>query len=373
MDLLTLILFVIGFFLLIGGAEFLVRGSSRLAVAAGISPLVVGLTVVAYGTSTPELAVTVQSTYAGQSDIAVGNVVGSNISNVLLVLGLAAMIGSLVVAPQLVRFDIPVMIIVSVLALLMGLDGNIGRLDGIFLTLGAISYTIFIIRKSRREVKAVAMEHVEGAGVTLLGVAAQLGFIVLGLGLLVVGSNWLINGAVIIAELLGVSKLVIGLTIVAVGTSLPEIATSLVASIRGERDIAVGNIVGSNIFNILFVLGVSSAAAPAGVTVSGAALQFDIPIMICIAMACLPIFLTNYAVERWEGVLFFGYYLIYAAYLFLSSTDHSIADPFGAFVMVLALPITGIILLASLIRYIRRRRHVGVIGSKTPKEVIPPG
>jgi cation:H+ antiporter len=372
-------LFLIGFVLLIGGAEFLVRGASRLAVAVGISPLVVGLTVVAYGTSTPELAVTVQSALAGQADIAVGNVVGSNISNILLVLGLAAMIGVLAVAPQLIRLDIPLMIFVSLLVLMMGLDGQISRLDGVILTMCALGYTFFVVNKSRQEIKAVELEYIEAAGVKpgeVMGpiqVARQLGLILIGLTLLVVGSNWLINGAVAVAELLGVSKLVIGLTIVAVGTSLPEIATSIIASFRGEKDIAVGNVVGSNIFNILFVLGVTAVIAPAGVAISSAALRFDVPIMILVAMACLPIFLTKYTVERWEGALFFGYYIVYAAYLFLSATQHPFAGPFGTFVIVFALPITAIVLLGALVRYIQHQRQMSLIQPKVAtQDGVPP-
>jgi cation:H+ antiporter len=376
MDLLTFILFVMGFVLLIWGAEFLVRGASRLAVSAGISPLVVGLTVVAYGTSTPELAVTIQSTFAGQADIALGNVVGSNISNVLLVLGLAALIGPLIVARQLVRFDIPLMIGVSFLVLFMGLDGTIGRSDGLILVAIAVGYTIFVLYQSRKASKAVRVELDkvldEVIATTPVQLLVQLGLIIMGLALLVIGSNWLINGAVMIAELLGVSKLVVGLTVVAVGTSLPEIATSIVASFRGERDIAVGNVVGSNIFNILFVLGLSGIVGPAGVAVSTTALSFDIPVMILVAMACAPVFLTGYVIARWEGLLFFSYYIAYTVYLFLNVAESWAVNTFNIFMIAFAVPITVIILGVSLVRYIQNQRRTTLQAKSIIQETIQP-
>jgi len=366
MDTTTLVLFILGFVLLLSGAELLVRGASRLAVAIGISPLVVGLTVVAYGTSAPELAVTIQATYAGQADIALGNVVGSNISNVLLVLGISALIAPLVVAQQLVRLEIPLMIGLSAVVLLMGLDGNIGREDGLVLFVGAVAYTIFAIRQSRKESKEVQEEYeqefdgktkVSGAWQLLL----QVGLIGAGLVMLLLGSRWLINGAVAVAEWLGVSQLIIGLTVVAVGTSLPEVATSVVASLRNERDIAVGNVVGSNIFNILSVLGLCSIVAPAGVDVSRAALSFDIPVMIAVAVACLPIFFTGYRIERWEGVMFLGYYVAYTVYLYLQATQHDALTTYSAIMGLFVIPITAITLLVVLTRHLQQRNHRQII------------
>lgn len=347
MDAVTLILFILGFVLLIGGAELLVRGASKLALAVGISPLVVGLTVVAYGTSAPELAVTIGAATSGQSDLALGNVIGSNISNILLVLGLAAILGSpLIVNQQLVRLEIPLMIGVSMLVLLMGLDGKIGRIDGLILALGAISYTVFVVRKSRMESRAIKKQYdeaIDGQAAKAKNVKdflLQLGMIAVGLALLVLGADWLINGAVVIAEILGVSKLVIGLTVVAVGTSLPEIATSIIASIRNQRDIAVGNAVGSNIFNILLVLGVTAMVAPLGVAVSSAALKFDIPVMITVAAAALPIFFTDYRIDRWEGYLFMFFYAAYTAYLFLNATHHDYLDEFIHAMIYFIIPLT---------------------------------
>jgi cation:H+ antiporter len=355
MDAVTFILFVAGFVLLVLGAELLVRGASRLAMSVGISPLVIGLTVVAYGTSSPELAVSLQSSYAGQADIAIGNVVGSNIANVLFILGISALITPLVVAQQLIRLDVPLMIGLSVLVLLMGLDGRIGRFDGLILFAGAIAYTGFVIRQSRKENKAVQKEYEQHigssqAGTGLKQVLINLGLIAAGLALLVLGANWLVDGAVVTARLFGVSELIIGLTVVAVGTSMPEVATSVMASIRGERDIAVGNIIGSSIFNIVTVLGLSSLVASAGINVSTAALYFDIPVMIAAAVACLPIFFTGSLIARWEGFLFLGYYIAYTLYLLLNATQHEVLVAFSTVMLAFVLPLTAVTLLISVVR-----------------------
>ncbi|MDX1520439.1 MAG: calcium/sodium antiporter [Anaerolineae bacterium] len=350
----TLILFVVGLGLLVVGAEALVRGASRLATAVGISPLVIGLTVVAYGTSAPEMAVSVQSALSGQADIAVGNVIGSNIFNVLFILGAAALITPLIVSGQLIRRDVPLMIAISVGLLLLGLDGRLGRLDGILLLLGIIIYTTWSIWQSRRENQQIKAEFAQEFGqnpphgpgqITL-----QIIYILVGLGLLVLGSTWLVDGAVAIAALLGVSQLVIGLTIVAAGTSLPEVATSIVASIRGERDIAVGNVVGSNIFNILSVLGLAAIVSPQPILISPAALSFDIPVMIAVAIICLPIFFTGGVIARWEGGLFLGYYLAYTVYLVLTATQPHLVPEFRTVMLAGVIPLTGLVLLISLFR-----------------------
>ncbi|HMU89036.1 MAG TPA: calcium/sodium antiporter, partial [Agitococcus sp.] len=262
MDMITILLLIAGLVLLTIGADVLVKGASSLAGSLGISPLVIGLTVVAFGTSAPELSVSVSSAFKGSAEIAVGNVVGSNICNVLLILGLSAIAASLVVQKQLVKFDIPLMIYASLIVLLMSIDGQISRIDGLLLFSGVVAYTVFLIREARRE----GITVVEGADdiepPQPLWKNAIL--IIIGLAMLVLGSQWLVDGAVAIAKYFGLSELVIGLTIVAIGTSLPELATSVMASLKGERDIAVGNILGSNLFNIGAVLGLSSLVAPDG-------------------------------------------------------------------------------------------------------------
>ncbi len=343
-----------GLALLLGGAELLVRGASRLAARFSVPPLVIGLTVVAYGTSAPELAVSLQAAAAGQADIALGNVLGSNIFNILFILGLTALLVPLKVTAKLVRLDVPIMIGVSFLVAILAWDGRIGPLEGMLLLTAGLAYTAFLIVEGRREGRS---------GIGPPGVAEPLGkaapspwlsvvLVAAGLGMLVLGSRWLLEAAVALARAWGVGELVIGLTVVAAGTSLPEVATSVVAGLRGERDIAVGNVVGSNIFNILWVLG--AAAAPSGgVEVSAQARSLDIPVVIAVAVACLPIFFTGFVISRAEGALFFVYYVAYTAYLVLAATG-SAALPTLSGVLEVAVPLTVVALLFFLVRSSRR-------------------
>jgi len=342
----TFLLLAGGLAVLTAGAEWLVRGAGRLASAAGISPLVVGLTIVAFGTSAPELAVSLQSTMSGQSDIAVGNVIGSNVFNILLILGLSALIVPLVVAQQLIRLDVPVMIGVSVLVWVMALDGRVSRIEGLVLVAGAVGYTGFLVVASRRErSQLVQDEYAEafetGGPATWPRMVRHALLVVGGLVMLVSGSRWFIEGVVSLARALGLSELVIGLTVVAAGTSMPEVATSVVAALKGERDIAVGNAVGSNIFNILSVLGLTAALAPAGgIAVSSGVLSVDLPVMVAVAVACLPIFFTGHTIARWEGAVFLGYYVAYTTYLVLTATQHDAADEFQMVMLGFVIPLT---------------------------------
>ncbi|MEW6078330.1 MAG: calcium/sodium antiporter [Thermodesulfobacteriota bacterium] len=342
----TILLLILGFVLLVGGAEMLVRGASGIAIAMKIPALIIGLTVVAYGTSAPELAVSVFSGFSGQADIALGNVVGSNIANILLILGLSALIAPLAVSSQLVRFDVPVMIGISILTFVMAMDGKLGRLDGAVLFAGAIAYTVILIRMGRREGLSQA-DNEDGSDAAADSSSRWMRnvlYVLTGLGLLVLGSHWLVTGATAAARYLGVSELVIGLTLVALGTSLPELATSVVASIRGQRDISVGNVIGSNIFNILFVLGLSSLVSPAGIPVSPTALRFDIPVMIAVAVACLPVFFTGSSISRGNGLLFLFYYVAYILYLFLAASQHSALDAFDRAMTYFIFPLTAVTL-----------------------------
>ena len=357
MTLMTGMLLVGGLVLLVIGAEALVRGSSRLAAALGIAPLIIGLTIVAFGTSSPEMAVSVQSALSGQTDIAVGNAVGSNIFNVLFILGLSALITPLVVAQQLIRLDVPIMIGVSVVLWLMALNGAIERWESGMLFAGIVAYTIFQFWQSRqgKETAAVEAEYAEEYGKPEPRTAARMlfnsGLAIVGLVLLVVGARWFVDGAIQVARTFGISELIIGLTIVAAGTSLPEVATSLVAALRGERDIAVGNVVGSNIFNILAVLGLSGLVAPGdGLPVALGMLEIDIPFMIAVAVACLPIFVTGNVIARWEGVVFVAYYVAYTVYLTLTATEHATLPQYQAFLLWFVVPLTVITLVVSFTR-----------------------
>lgn len=362
MTILTGIFFVAGLALLTLGAEWLVRGASRVAAWAGISPLVIGLTVVAFGTSAPELAINVQSAMGGQPDIAIGNVVGSNIANILLILGISAIVAPLVVVQQVVRQDVPLMIGISVVTYLFALDGLISTLEG-FVFFGAlVAYIWFLIRQSRKESREVEQEYEQeyspGEQKNLRGWLLNIGLVVAGLGLLVLGARWMVDSAVEVAHWMGVSELVIGLTVVAVGTSLPELATSVVAAAKGERDIAVGNVVGSNIFNLFFVLGLSSIVVPVGIPVSQAALLFDIPVMIAVAVVALPIFFTGFYIERWEGFLFLGYYVAYTIYLILKATGNEALPMVNMVLGWFVLPLTALTLGISLVYEFRIRRRV---------------
>ena len=351
MDLMTVLLLLAGLVLLTFGADVLVKGASSLASSLGVSPLVIGLTVVAFGTSAPEMSVSVSSAFKGSADIAVGNVVGSNICNVLLILGLSAMAASLVVQKQLVRFDIPVMIYASFIVFLMSIDGQISRLDGLLLFAGIVAYTVFLILEARREgVANVGGEEV----ISTQPLWKNVLFITIGLLMLIVGSQWLVDGAVAIAKHFGLSEVVIGLTIVAVGTSLPELATSVMASLKGERDIAVGNILGSNIFNIGAVLGISGLVAPNGLPVAQSLLMVDIPVMILVALVCLPIFLANYTVTRWDGLAFLVSYAAYLVYVILAAQQSPLlATAIPVLLIVVALCLSWWML--EVLRYLRRQ------------------
>jgi cation:H+ antiporter len=341
MSFFTIVLLVIGLVCLVGGAELLVRGAAAIASRLGISPIVIGLTVVAFGTSAPELAVSVNASLGGKSDVAFGNVVGSNIVNILLILGLSATVGALAVTQRIVRLDVPILIGISFVALLMGIDKKFSRIDGIILVSAAIVYTVWLIRTSRAESKEIDAEYTEALdileeGVVKLPLMTQFLFVLGGLVVLVLGSQLLVNSATKIAESFGVSELVIGLTIVALGTSLPELATSVMASIRGERDIAVGNVIGSNLFNIMLVLGMSSVVSSNGVAVQESAIRLDIPVMIGATIALLPICWNGFQIKRWEGFVLAGFYVLYVLYLLLDTNDHSATSVVGPAVFLVA-------------------------------------
>jgi cation:H+ antiporter len=406
-----------GLALLVVGGELLMRGASRVAATFGISSLVIGLTVVAFGTSSPELAVSIQAGLAGNPDIAVGNVVGSNIFNVLFILGICALILPLLVSRQLVRREVPIMIGISLLLWVLALDGNIGLLDGCLLFAGIVGYLSWSVIASRRETaKAKAGEEpvtidvitaksplwlggavavlalavlgffggwfnpvvagflAVGAVVFIAGslfgnngttqggdLAHQIGFIIAGLGTLVLGADYLIDAATTIARSLGVSNLIIGLTIVAAGTSLPEVATSIIATIRKERDIAIGNVIGSNIFNILGILGISAIVTPGGLKVNPQVLSFDLPIMLAVTVACLPIFFTGFMIARWEGFLFLGSYMAYTVFLIFMATSNPALESFQTALLVV-LPLIVATLIWTSTQFFRQQQRRKIIG-----------
>lgn len=304
------VLVLAGLALLYFGAEWLVRGSASLALRLGMTPLVVGLTVVAFGTSAPELLVSVRAALSGQTGLAIGNVVGSNIFNIAVVLGIAALIQPLRIQFQLIRFDVPIMLGACVLAGVLLIDGGISRLDGIIFVTLLVAYAAASLVVARRTGNpAIEAEFEEAVGTKGKSAALDLAILIGGMVVLVIGARLLVDGASELARGWGISEAVIGLTIVAAGTSTPELAATVVASMRGEADIAVGNVVGSTIYNILCILGIASIIRPLdaqGVTV------VDVGVMIGVCVLVVPFMRTGFTLGRWEGGVFLA---IYAGYL----------------------------------------------------------
>lgn len=362
------VLFVLGLVLLLGGGEILVRGAARLAVAMGIAPVVVGLTVVAFATSAPELAIGIQGVRAGQADLVVGNVVGSNIANLMLILGLSAAISVLVVDQKLIRVDVPLMVAVSAGVWVLAVDGRVGRGEGSLLCAGIVAYVVAAVRASRRAHPRVADADADAYGEPLAaGPGAwrgSLARVAAGVAALVLGARWLVEGATAAARALGVSELVIGLTIVALGTSLPELTTSVVATLRGERDIAAGNVIGSNIFNIAGVLGISAAVSPRGLSVSTDAIDLDTPVMLAVAIATLPVFLAGHRMSRGHGILFLAGYAAYTTWLILDAASHPATLAFQSVLLLAALPVMAA---AALWPWIRSRLQ-GPLPPSAPAE-----
>lgn len=336
-----------GLFLLVIGAQRLILGASSLALRLGMTPLVVGLTVVAFGTSAPELAVSVKATLGGDASLALANVIGSNIFNVLFILGLCAMVAPLVVARSLIWRDVPVMVGCSLLLLFFAWDGLVQKWEAAILCVIFVAYTIHILVDARKEKNqnfedesAVVPEE---NAVFPIWISAL--WVIIGLALLVLGSQWMVDAAIAIATQLGVDQVIIGLTIVAAGTSLPEVAASLIATLKGERDLAVGNVVGSNIFNILMVGGLSGLVSAEGLPVVPGLIFFDLPVACATAIACLPIFFSGHQISRWEGILFFCYYIFYTTYLVLTATQHSALAHMETAMIGFVIPLTVVTLI----------------------------
>lgn len=375
---------LLGLVLLVAGGELLVRGASGLATRIGMSSLVVGLTVVAFATSAPELAVTLGAVMGGEPGLAVGNVVGSSIANVLMILGSSAIILPLLVKVQLVRIDIPFMAALSILFLLLAIDGGFSRVDGLILLVLLVLYIAVAIVLSRRDghvddlrgpgasiatasagrvgqtarktgdTMTEAVEDVEARG----SIGRDVVLVLIGVALLVVGANILVKGATGIATAFGVSDLIVGLTVVAIGTSLPELATSIVAVRRGQRDLAVGNVVGSNIFNIGAVAGLAAMISPTGLPVPESALALDIPLMIAASVVLLPLAFTGSVIARWEGGLLVALYVSYLLYTVLAAAERPILQGFTAVMLWFITPLVVLTVISTVVHEISRRRAV---------------
>lgn len=337
-----------GLLLLIAGAEWLVRGAVRLAASLKVRPLVVGLGVVALGSSVPQLAVSLQATFVGTPDIAVGSLFGSNIFSLLVTLGLSALIIPLRVSRQLVRLDIPLLIGASALVFGLAWNERLGRLEGGVLLLALAGYLGVLWRQSRHPGRVA---NAQGTAPWLKCLGMMLG----GLLLLVVGSHWLLDAALELASDFGLSDRVIGLTIVAVGTSLPELATSLVAALRGHREIAVGNVIGSNLFNLLGVLGLTALLAPAPLSVSPNALDFDLPVMLGVTLLCLPLFYSGYRVTRTEGLVLLGLYVAYGLHVVSFTTGMPLAGRLEDLMLFYVLPVLAAVIVFGSVRAWRRQ------------------
>ncbi|UCC25569.1 MAG: calcium/sodium antiporter [Gemmatimonadales bacterium] len=325
---------ILGLVLLILGAELLVRGAVSLARRADLPPLLIGLTVVAFGTSTPEVAVSLGATSGGEPAVSLGNVLGSNVFNILVILGLSAVVAPLVVKSRIVRIDVPLMLAAAVLPLVLAVDGSLGRFDGIVLLAGLAAYLVVLGLLARQERRDDGLRQSRA-----LSVPVSLLFVTGGLVLLGFGAGVLVKGASGLARVLGVGEVIIGLTVVAVGTSLPELATSVIAAVRDQRDLAVGNVLGSNVFNALGVLG-AGALASGRTDVPIGVLMLDFPVMIAVSLACLPVFLTGATISRTEGSIFLFYYAVYMTYLGLHAADHTLHEEFGIAVVGAVLPLT---------------------------------
>lgn len=349
-----------GLGLLAVGGELLVRGASSIASALGMSRLVVGLTVVSIATSAPEFAVTMQSVVNGSPGLAVGNIVGSNIANVLLVLGVAAAITPLAVKSRIVKLDVPVMIGMSVMVTVFAINGLLSSWQGALLVAALAAYLVRAVSVGRQdepaEIRALEPEWDEpesnpnrepeptrAAGPRMI--AVNLALIVIGVLVLVFGAQLLVDGATQVAVAVGLSDVIIGLTIVAIGTSLPELATAVVAALRGESDLAIGNAVGSSIFNLGAVLGFAALISPGGIPIPESVAHFDFIVMTAVAVLLLPVVYTGRAIARWEGWLFIGYYVAYILYLLLASSQHDALKPFSAVMVIFVVPITVAVLI----------------------------
>lgn len=341
---------VLGVVLLTVGASIFVDGASGLARRLAVPPMVIGLTVVALGTSAPEVGVNVVAALNGQPGLAVGNVVGSNILNIFAVLGICAIAAPLVVHASIIRLDVAVMVGSAALLWVFAADGRVSALEAAFFVGVLAIYSTTQIMLARRSRTPRGPEDDLPPERPL---SHQLGAIGAGAVMLVFGSDVLVEGATTVAHALGIPDRVIGLTIVAVGTSLPELAASLTATLKGERDLAVGNVLGSNIYNVLAVVGLTGLIARGGIEVGGDALAVDFPVLMGASLACVPIFFVGTHIARWEGISFVFYYLLYLSYLIFSTTGSTLAPLVAQWSPLLV----GAVLLGSAAQWTRMARQ----------------
>ncbi|QKF51422.1 Inner membrane protein YrbG [Pseudomonas graminis] len=350
----TLIELVSGLLLMIIGAQMSVRAAVALAALLKTRPLFLGLTVVALGSSAPQLAVGLQAAFTDSTDIAVGSVIGSNIFNILVTLGLSALIIPLRVARQLVRVDLPLMIAATALVAALAWNGELSALDGVVLLLGMAAYLFVVVRQFAHGARHVPRTDLEPRR-RIWPLLGRLALMACGLALLTFGSYLLVGAAVSVALDLGLSERVIGLTVIAVATSLPALMTSLIAALRGERDIAVGNIIGSNLFNLLGGLGITALISTGPLSISPNALDFDLPVMLGVAALCVPLFYSGYRITRLEGLLMLGLYAVYGLHIVSFTTGMPLAERLERLMIHYALPVIAVCIVVGTVRAWRRQ------------------
>lgn len=354
----TILLFIAGLAALIAGAELFLKAVDHFGLKWGVSPLIMGLTVVAFATGAPELAISIKAAATGSADLVLGNIIGSNIANILLILGITSLIAPINITRRVIRVDVPIVIAVSALVLVLALDRQLTSTDGMILLTGLIAYSVFTyfqIRKSRAEdVIEEVFEYETDPDQLAKGAffyIKNIGFLLTGLAMIVLGSNWMVESAVTIATVLGMSELVIGLTIVSIGTSLPEVATSLSAARKGKADIAVANVLGSNLYNVLLTLGLTLIIAPNVLVVSEDAINLDLPFMVAVSIVCIPIFIAGFNLTRTDGAIFIFYYTTYLSYLVLDALGAPLAESIEILMIWIALPLTVVYMGWRMFRY----------------------
>lgn len=318
----SVLLFAMGLALLIAGAELVIRGAKQVATVLGVSPMVIGLTIVSIGTSAPELAIGIVAGLRGSGGLAVGNIAGTNAVNLLFILGLSALIRPLPLKSQVLKLELPVIVVAALLMTILAWDGVLSRSDGLLMLVAGISYSIALFIVSRRtssdadkSPRGTEAKELPPAARSRSGSAWQVTILLGGLALTVLGAEWLVRGAVVIAESYGVSTTVIGLTIVAIGTSAPELVTTVISTLRKDRDVAVGNLLGSSIYNILVILSITCIVSPSGLPVERQLIIFDIPVMAAVSIAAVPVFITGKQISRIEGGVSIAAYVFYLTWL----------------------------------------------------------
>ena len=357
----TVALFILGLVMLIAGAELFLNSVDKFGLAWSISPVVMGLTVVAFATGAPELAISLQAAADGKPDLVLGNILGSNIANILLILGIAGLFKPLKITNRIIKIDVPVVIGASVLLFILSLDGELAPLDGIIILAALMIYSIFVYRQIRQDQKKNQKNNEENPSkldepVNGWFYTKYILILLVGLVFIVLGSRWMVDSAVEIAGALGISELIIGLTIVSIGTSLPEVATSLSAVRHNDSDTAVANVMGSNLYNIFLTLGLTIVVAPGALSVSPDALKLDMPFMIIVALACLPLFWPGKVLGRAEAAGFLFYYATYLTYLVFIAIGHPLKESVEWLMLWVIAPITLLLVITKFVLDYRRLR-----------------